>query len=335
MPQVLTQNGQDTCSAVQEEDSSAAAQLLASFAKSQTRQGRSPETIATYGRLLREAVAWLADEGLTVRDASLRDFERFQVYLKRDRNLSAGRCQLYVAVLRSFYKWCDDERLILTNPTECLRYPKSPKRLNKDVLTPAELRRMLEYAATMQPWMHMVVRLLVLSGLRYGEVIGLNLQDIDLPSREIIIRKSKGNKQRLVFIDKTTRTVLAAYLVQTRPRHAGDDQVALLVDKHGKRLNRYKVYGAASRCAQHARIQKKIGPHSLRRTFATLMTSPEIGASAHGMNLKVVAELLGHARLGTTAKYAQVTPTALATAYHLAHPLGHNTGESTESDDEA
>lgn len=335
MSQALTKNGQDTCSAVQEESSSADARLLASFAKSQTRQGRSPETIATYGRLLREAVAWLADEGLTVRDASLRDFERFQVYLKRDRNLSAGRCQLYVAVLRSFYKWCDDERLILTNPTECLRYPKSPKRLNKDVLTPAELRRMLEYAAKMQPWMHTAVRLCVLSGLRAGEVVGLDLQDIDLPSREIIVRKSKGNKQRLVFFDKTTRPVLAVYLVQARPLHAAEDQLALLVGQDGERLNRDKIYNAVRRCARHARIQKKIGSHSLRRTFATLMTSPEIGASAHGMNLKVVAELLGHARLGTTAKYAQVTPTSLATAYHLAHPLGHSVYDSKESDDEA
>lgn len=321
----LKQLDQLACSPFQGEANASDTKLVSSYLKSLERLGRSPETVATYTRLLRETLVWLADEGLTCRDASLRDYERFQVYLKRDRALSAGRCQLYVAVLRSFYKWCDDERLILTNPTEGLRYPKSPKRLNKDVLTPAELRRMLVHAAKMQPWMHVVVRLFVLSGLRAGEVIGLDLQDIELSSRETIIRKSKGNKQRLVFFDKTSRPVIAAYLLQTRPQHAADDQLALLVDKHGRRLNRTQVYGAASRCAKYARVQKKIGSHSLRRTFATLMTSPEIGAMAHGMNLKVVAELLGHARLGTTAKYAQVTPASLATAYHLAHPLGHNT----------
>lgn len=289
---------------------------VSSYLKSLQRRGCAPQTIETYSRILADYGRWLDEQGFHARSVSLGDLETFQVYLARERDLSRSRQGLYVAVLRAFYRLCDQEHLVLSNPAEGLRYPKQTKRLRRDALTPAELKRLLNQAQKKQPWMHVAIRLMALSGLRAGEVMGLDVGDIDLKRREITIRHAKGGKQRLVFIDHSTQPVIAAYLVQHRPITAGAEQAALLVDQRGRRPDRDQVYGAVKRCAKRARINQAIGSHSLRRTFGSLF----LNSGVPGANLKVVAELLGHSELGTTAKYTQLDEQVLSNVYRAAHP---------------
>jgi site-specific recombinase XerD len=159
---------------------------------------------------------------------------------------------------------------------------------------------------------------MLLSGLRVGEVAALQVGDVSLFQREIVIREAKGSKHRLVFIDPTTKQHLASYLATKR---SSSDQPTLLptaplLTHKGLPRNTDQIYGAVKRLVKRAGIEKKISPHSLRRTFATRL----LDSGVKGMNLKVVADLLGHSSLRTTAKYAQVDEQSLARIYHKTHP---------------
>lgn len=292
-------------------------QYLASI----TRRGYSKSTIATYTRILDDFLTWLDAQQLDLGTIERSDIDSFQIYLMqgpRGRPLSAGRRSLYVAVLRSFYKHCVAQASVTSAVIDWLDYPLQPKRLRQDILSLDEANALLDVAANKGGWQHIAVRLMLLSGLRAGEVAALEVGDVSLFQREIIIRQAKGNKHRLVFFDPATKRHLTSYLAT---RRSATDQVDLLpaaplLEHNGLPRNTGQIYGAVKRLAKRAGIAKRISPHSLRRTFATRL----LDSGTKGMNLKVVAELLGHSSLRTTAKYAQVDEQSLARIYHQAHP---------------
>ncbi|MBX2852297.1 MAG: tyrosine-type recombinase/integrase [Phycisphaeraceae bacterium] len=292
-------------------------QYLASI----TRRGYSTSTIKTYRRVLDDFLAWLDAQKSNLATIDRIDIGSFQIHLlqgPRGKPLSAGRRSLYIAVLRSFYKHCIEQALVPSAVLDWLDYPLQPKRLRQDILTLNEANALLDVALDKGGWQHIAVRLMLLSGLRAGEVAALEVRDISLFQREIVIRQAKGNKHRLVFIDPATKKHLASYLAS---RRSTSDQpnllptAPLLTDK-GVPRNTDQIYGAVKRLADRAGITKQISPHSLRRTFATRL----LDSGVKGMNLKVVAELLGHSSLRTTAKYAQIDEQSLARIYHTSHP---------------
>lgn len=292
-------------------------QYLASI----TRRGYSRSTIKTYGRVLDDFLAWLDGLELDLASVERSDINAFQVHLlqgPRGKPLSAGRRSLYVAVLRSLYKHLIEQRLATPDVLDWLDYPLQPKRIRQDILTIDETNALLEAAADKGGWQNIAVRLMLLSGLRAGEVAALQVGDISLFQREIIIRQAKGNKHRLVFIDPETKRHLSAYLTSKRSGSSTPPLLptAQLLTHKGNSRNTDQIYGAVKRLAKRAGIEKSISPHSLRRTFATRL----LDSGVKGMNLKVVAELLGHSSLRTTAKYAQVDEQSLARVYHSAHP---------------
>lgn len=292
-------------------------QYLASI----TRRGFSKSTIKTYRRVLDDFLAWLDAQVINLITIERIDIGSFQIHLlrgPRDKPLSAGRRSLYIAVLRSFYKHCIEQALVASVVLDWLDYPLQPKRLRQDILTIDEANALLDVASDKGGWQNIAVRLMLLSGLRAGEVAALQVCDVSLFQREIIIRQAKGNKHRLVFIEPTTKKHLASYLTSRRSSSERTTLLptAQLLTHKGVPRNTDQIYGAVKRLAKRAGITKKITPHSLRRTFATRLLDSDV----KGMNLKIVADLLGHTSLRTTAKYAQVDEQSLARVYHSAHP---------------
>lgn len=286
-----------------------------------TRSGYSSSTIKTYGRVLDDFLAWLDGQQLGLATLGRDSIRRFQIHLlngPRSKPLSPGRRALYVAVLRSFYKHRIEQGLSTPDMLDRLDYPLQPKRIRQDILTIDEANNLLDVAADKGGWQNIAIRLMLLSGLRVGEAAALQVGDVSLFHREIVIRHAKGNKHRLVFIDPDTKRHLSAYLTSKR---SGSGATPLLhttplLTHNDKPRNTGQIYGAVKRLAICAGITKPISPHSLRRTFATQL----LDSGVKGMNLKVVAELLGHSALRTTAKYAQVDEQSLARIYHAAHP---------------
>lgn len=291
------------------------------FLTSIARSGYSSSTIKTYGRILDDFLVWLDTQSLDVCKIERRDIDAYQIHLTkgpRGKPLSAGRRSLYVAVLRSFFKHAIQQAQAPASVLDWLDYPLQPKRIRQDILTIEQVNDLLDAASEKGGWQNIAIRLMLLSGLRAGEVASLQVGDVSLFQREIILRQAKGDKHRLVFIDPATKQHLTSYLAFRRS-DSNQSQLRpaapLLIHK-GKPRNTYQIYGAVKRLTKRAGITKHISPHSLRRTFATRL----LDSGTKGMNLKVVAELLGHSSLRTTAKYAQVDEQSLARVYHAAHP---------------
>jgi len=255
-----------------------------------------------------------------------KDIELFLSWLKNNAQsrrgqstASASTIQHYQGFLRGFYGFLKDESQILTNPMDNIPSAKVPKRIKQDVLTIQELNRLFEQPDqdTPEGLRDLVaLRLMAFSGLRVGALCRLLLKDVNLSEREIIVRTGKGNKDRLTFFDPITRQTIARYLVQARPALAPARIKTLLVDNKRKPMRGWQVKDMVIRYTRRARIGKHITPHSLRRTFCTMLLIA-------GCNLKVVAELAGHGSLDTTAGYTKLDLDELTRIYNQSHPRGN------------
>ena len=158
-----------------------------------------------------------------------------------------------------------------------------------------------------------VLELLYGSGIRVAEAAQLSLADVDARTRTIRIR-GKGGKERIAPV---THAALTALEESLRARHLeGSEKEAnlpLFVNRRGSRLTARTLRRIVARCLPASSERGGASPHALRHSFATHLLD-------HGADLRAVQELLGHARLSTTAVYTHVTKSRLREAYDQAHP---------------
>ncbi len=284
------------------------------------RRGYSEATIITYRAMLDVFLAWLKSEGLDDPVGLNRhDLDRFLIWLREERGIenTASRAN-YLKVLRGLYEYLLKERRILNNPAAGLQYPRKRRRIRRDVLSRRELRDLLRAPHSDDPLAvrdRVLIRLLALSGLRIAELRALSVSRIDLEAREIRIHRGKGGKDRIVFIDLGTQSILRDYLGRARRLLLKTTSQSLLIGISGHPVGSITLRTRLRELGKIAGIGKKVTPHSLRRTFATLLLDA-------GCNLKVIAELMGHERLSTTAEYTRLDPESLARVYRRCHPLG-------------
>ena len=280
-------------------------------------------TIHVRTTILRVFDRWLTESGVDLTDVTPEDLDRFIIHLCEERTYSGSRPMKpnsrsnYIKALRGLYDFLHSENLLLSNPAESLRYPKKRKRIHRDVLTPKELIRLLTAPDVSTPEGlrdAAALHVLACSGLRAFELVALDLKHVDLKSREIEVRGGKGGRDRIAFFDVTTRQVFARYLVQARPVLVSGKTKALLIGDKGRRISQRQIGVIVSRYAKKARLRKHLTPHSLRRTLATLLLQA-------GVNLKALAEIMGHDRISSTAQYTKLDIKTLIDVYRQAHPL--------------
>jgi site-specific recombinase XerD len=299
-----------------------AIRVFSSYIEHLGRRGAPVRTVETYGDCLRRFGGWMM--GIGERDPrrlTARQIDGFQLWLaeeisERGRNFSVSYQCTHVAVVRAFYDFMAVERMVLGNSAKGLQFPRQRKKLQRDVLTAGELKQLLaapdETAQGLRD--RAALSLLAMSGPRSSELRGLDLDDVDLESREITIRHGKGGKDRIGFFDLRSREHLARYLLQGRPQLAKSEERAFLVANDGRRLQRQHLLLMVIAQVKRAGIRKHLSCHSLRHTFCTLMLKA-------GMSLKIIAELAGHNTLATTAKYTRLDIQELTAVYRRAHPL--------------
>ncbi|MEX2439670.1 MAG: tyrosine-type recombinase/integrase [Actinomycetota bacterium] len=135
----------------------------------------------------------------------------------------------------------------------------------------------------------------VYAGLRVSEIQHLDLDDVDLESLTLLVREGKGGKDRELPIHPELGALIAGYL-STRV----DTDPALLLSRLGKRISIRALRNVVYRVARQAGVAKRISPHKLRHTFATLLLDKDV-------DIRTVQELLGHASIGTTQIYTHVS----------------------------
>ena len=194
-------------------------------------------------------------------------------------------------ILSSFFSWLEDEDYILKSPVRRIHKVKTTASI-KEIYTDEELELMRDNCESVRDLA--IIDLLASTGMRVGEMVLLNREDIDFTERECIVL-GKGDKERPVYFDARTKLHLMAYLDERT-----DDNPALFVSLKAP-YDRLQIGGVEVRIREMGLKLgiKKSHPHKFRRTLATT-------AIDKGMPIEQVQRLLGHQRIDTTMMYAQV-----------------------------
>ena len=194
-------------------------------------------------------------------------------------------------ILSSFFSWLEDEDMIVKNPIRRIHKVKTSKAV-KETYTDENLETLRDNCENLRD--KAMIDLLASTGMRVGEMVGLNKDDIDFNERECIVL-GKGDKERVVYFDARAKLHLQEYLDSRT-----DDNPALFVSLHGKH-ERLKIGGIECRLRKMGERLgiHKVHPHKFRRTLATM-------AIDKGMPIEQLQCLLGHQRIDTTLQYAMV-----------------------------
>jgi integrase/recombinase XerC len=280
----------------------------------------SPNTIAAYRDDLESFVGFLSNDYLTqARDQiELRAVDRLAVrsylaHLSR-RKLSRASVARHLSALRSFFKYLVREGVVEANPARTVATPKKEKHLPA-VMQTSDVALLLEQPDTS---INLGVRdaafleLLYASGLRIGELVGIDIDDLELRARLVKVH-GKGSKERIVPFGSKAETALRAWLaVRGELAHDVDEQ-AVFVNYRGQRITTRSVRRLFDGYLKQAALRAGISPHTMRHSFATHLLNA-------GADLRGIQELLGHASLSTTQKYTHLNDWQLIAVYRKAHP---------------
>jgi integrase/recombinase XerC len=224
-----------------------------------------------------------------------------------------------LSAIRTFLRFLKREGQLTDTSWSAVSTPRLGKKLPK-FLYFNEMLRLLAAPDTGTPaGLRDVAMLEVLyaSGIRVSELVGLELDDIDLDRGEGIVL-GKGAKERLVPLGKFACRSVSAYLDHSRPallrrNSQGEQERALWLNKYGTRLTDRGVRRVVEKYVKQASLTSGISPHSIRHSFATHLLN-------NGADLRVVQELLGHVNISTTQIYTHITRDRLKEVYNGAHP---------------
>ena len=276
-------------------------------------KGLAARTLETYSYALDRLGSFLANTGPQdqVLDRSL--LRAFITHM-----LGAGYSRQTIRVrmraIRVFANFLQNEGLVSESPMQGVAIPKVP-RVHPTILTSGEIRQLLG-AARGSSWHatrnYAMVLTFLDTGVRLGELLGLNLADISLESRRIEVRKGKGSRQRHVYIGRSLSKALRRWQA-VRPSEVWSD--ALFVTKDGSRLDKRNVARILERIATRAGMgDRRVYPHLLRHTFATHFI-------VNGGDPFSLQRILGHSDIQTTMIYVNLAGRDLMKAHFKASPI--------------
>ena len=281
----------------------------------------SPYTVRNYttdllgSKNIKGFFAFLSERGITSLAQADRHVLRAYMGYLMEQGLVKASITRKISAIRSFYRYRMREEILTENPVELTSSPKLDKRL-PSFLTADEMRKLLEAPDVATPLGQRdraFLEMFYASGLRVSELAGLNLEQVDLDTREIRVI-GKGSKERMVLIGEPAANALVTYLNDGRRKLIGEKKnKAVFLNYQGGRLTERSVQSLLQEYALKADI-KKVHPHMLRHTFATHMLDG-------GADLRVVQELLGHASLSTTQIYTHISKSQAKKVYLSSHPM--------------
>lgn len=292
-------------------------------------RGLSEHTCRAYLGDLRDLAAYLsAERGSTLSAVALADLRAWLGYQTRQgaaRSTVARRA----AAARTFYGWAASTGRVAVDPSLRLQAPRRHRSLPLVLREPeaSELMGVAEAGVEVvadrpgdivppvDPIAvrdRAIVELLYASGVRVGELVTMDVDDLDL-GQNLVRVMGKGRRERTVPFGWPARAALERWL-SARPELAtAESGPALFLGRRGRRVGQRQVRALVHRLVQQVAGAPDIGPHGLRHSAATHLL-------AGGADLRIVQELLGHASLATTQIYTHVSPERLRRSYEQAHP---------------
>jgi len=268
----------------------------------------SPRTVKAYAHDLNNFHKFVAEKMGSEPSLSKLSIDLIRDYfasLHIDRDYKGISLSRKVSSLRSFFRYCLEQEYIKVNPMARIRNPKLPKRLPV-YLTADELKRLLT-APGAQKWLDIrdraILALLAMTGIRLQELVDLNIDSVDMAGHTLRVF-GKGRKERIIPLNDPALMVLKDYLNVRPPVQ----DTALFINRNGKRLIGRTIEKKVKKYALLAGLpSKKISPHKLRHTFATLLHHKEV-------DLLEIQMLLGHASITSTQIYTHTNTRRLRDA---------------------
>lgn len=289
-------------------------EAIQTFGRRLEADGRSPHTVSAYLRDLRvfsrvltsiqpEASLDQATPGIL--DQVLTDPAVIETAGGAPR--SAASLHRFKAAVRSFFAWAEETALIPENPARSVtmrRLPRTPPVF----LTESEKHRLLKELRARSSILarrdRVIIELFLGTGIRLQELVSLDVDDADLDAKHLRIR-AKGNVPQVKFLKSNLRSLLRRYLVERRRQGTAD--AALFFSNRGTRISSRQVANRVKFWLAEAGIEKNLGPHGLRHSFATHLY-------AATSDLLVVKRALGHRDISTTEIYTHLIDGALEEA---------------------
>lgn len=282
----------------------------------------SAHTLRAYEGDIQDFMAWLSNARPLQPEeevSATRELPGEYIGYLGSRGLSRTSMSRKASSLKTFFKYLMKERYFPEDSLPLLFHrPKLLKRL-PDFLSAQDIERIIQGIAaqedsSLQRRNRAIVEILFTSGIRVGELIGLNLEQVNREQAELLI-SGKGGRERISFISQSALNALNAYL-ELWPRLSGKSlkpDSPVFLNRDGSRLNVRSVRRILNAVASEAGITREIHPHIFRHSFATHLLN-------NGVDLRVVQELLGHVSIRSTQIYTHVSTERLRRAYLKAHP---------------
>lgn len=265
---------------------------------------------------------WFAkNEGLTKITTDV--MRSYLTYISNDLKYQDTTIRRKISVLRNFFSYLEDEDIINRSPMRRIKTRFNIQRKLPRVLTPEEVRVFLRVPllekqkvetknkeksnigqrrvkATTDRFIRdkAIIELLFATGMRVGELVGLNVNDVDVEQGTALVL-GKGGKERIVYLcSEATKKALKDYLVIRMK--IGNEPKALFLNRFNTRLSATSIEKLFRNYQQKSGIKKRVTPHSMRHTMATMLLN-------NGADIRAVQEILGHATISTTQIYTEVS----------------------------
>lgn len=251
-------------------------------------EGCSDRTIKYYKDIILKLINYIKKP---IKEITTDDIRLYLSQYKEESNCNSVTMDNIRRVFSSFFAWLEDEDYILKSPVRRIHRVKTAV-VVKETLSDESIEKLRDNCTHVRELA--IIELLISTGMRIGELVNLNIDDVNFEDRSCIVL-GKGNKQREVYFDARTKIHLQQYLSLRT-----DDSNALFVSKI-KPVHRITISAVESivRNMGNKLNIKKVHPHKFRRTMATM-------AIDKGMPIEQVQKLLGHTKIDTTMHYAMV-----------------------------
>lgn len=271
--------------------------ILKQYIATKLLEGKSKKTMDLYGRRL-ELFFRAVNKPYT--EVTKNDIKAYLAVFA-----SSGRSTSYVDTIRSilgaFFNWLADEDYLEKSPSKAVKPIKQHKKI-PEPFSQVDLDCIRNACDTVKK--RMLVEMLLSSGARVAELVGLDRSDVDFERRRIHIRHGKGDKERFTYFSPVASVYLRKYLEARK-----DDGEFLIANNRGERITEHGVEQVLRDLGKAAGV-KKVHPHRFRRTLATTLAK-------RNMAIQKIKELLGHEDISTTMRYIRVTQEDVANAYEM------------------
>ena len=279
-------------------------------------KGFSDHTIKSYKNDINKFLNFLLERKIELKEVSkieIRDFLADQYDLGLSKKTIARR----LASIKSLFKFLFNSNFVTKNPTLFLSSPKISKKLPDfiDEKMINELMNQPDLGSEKGLRDKAVLELFYSTGMRLSELINLNISSVD-DKNNLIRVTGKGSKERLIPFGKRAKFSIEKYLKKRALNwNSLNKEIPLFVNNKNERVPRRTIQRRISNYIKMIASGKRLGPHTLRHTFATHLMD-------RGADIRAVGDLLGHSSLSSTQVYTHVKPERMKQVYKQSHPRG-------------